>query len=102
MKTLKNLTLLFAVLLSTAVMISCEEEEPTKLKKDNCLEQLEALSDILYDKSMTFNNNPTSSNCSAMRTAALNLIDKAEDCGYAAEYEGQREFWVNYDCSEFD
>ena len=102
MKTIKTL-LLFLVLISIpATIISCEEEETTTVSEDDCLDELTALSDLLVDASNAFSTNITSSNCSAVKAAALNLINAAEDCGYGYMYEEQTTFWVNYDCSEFD
>lgn len=101
MKTIKTILLMCMLLTVPATFIACEEEEPTSVD-DDCLGQLESMSDILYNASLTFSNNPTSSNCSAVRTAALNLINAAENCGYGYMYAEQTEFWVNYDCSEFD
>ncbi|RYJ42731.1 hypothetical protein NU09_1830 [Flavobacterium beibuense] len=85
-----------------AAFVSCEEEETTDVSNDACLDQLETLSDILYEKTLVFSNNATPSTCSAVRTAALNLISAAEDCGYGYLYTEQTQFWLDYDCSVFD
>lgn len=101
MKTIKTILLMCMLLTIPAAFVACEEEEPTTVEED-CLGELEGLADVLYNSSMTFSNNPTSSNCSSVRTAALNLINAAENCGYGYLYEDQTQFWLDYDCSEFD
>ena len=106
MKSMKKLLLLFKLVGATTAFVSCEEEEPTDLgggaTGDVCLEELEILSDILYEKSITFSNNATPSTCEAVRTAALNLINAAENCGYGYLYTDQTQFWLDYDCSIFE
>ncbi len=103
MKTMKKLLLMFMLLGATTAFVSCEEEEPTDVSGgDACLAELEVLADILYDASMTFSNNATPSTCEAVRTAALNLINAAENCGYGYLYTDQTQFWLDYDCSLFE
>ena len=104
MKIMKKILLLFMFMAATTAFVSCEEEEPTNVSggNDACLEQLEVLADILYEKTMIFSNNATPSTCQAVRTAALNLIDAAEDCGYGYLYTEQTQFWLEYDCSVFE
>mgnify|MGYP006144699215 CR=1 FL=1 len=105
MKQIKRFSVLIMLFVATAGVIACEEEEPARVNSnnsDNCMAELENLSDILYNKSMTFNSNPTNSNCNAVRTAALNLINAAENCGYGDLYEGQTETWLSIDCTVFD
>ncbi|QEE51109.1 hypothetical protein FUA48_16465 [Flavobacterium alkalisoli] len=102
MKTMRKLLLLLMLLSVPAAFVSCEEEETTDVSNDACLDQLETLSDILYEKTLIFSNNATPSTCSAVRTAALNLINAAEDCGYGYLYTEQTQFWLDYDCSVFD
>lgn len=103
MKTMRKLLLLLMLLSVPAAFVSCEEEETTDVGgNDACLEQLETLSDILYEKTLVFSNNATPSTCSAVRTAALNLINAAENCGYGYLYTEQTQFWLDYDCSVFD
>ena len=102
MKTIKTLLLLMVLISIPATIISCEEEETTTVSEDDCLDELTALSDILVTAGEAFSTNITSSNCSAVKTAALNLINAAEECGYSEMYEEQTAFWLSYDCSEFD
>ena len=99
---MRKLLLLLMLLSVPAAFVSCEEEETTDVSNDACLDQLETLSDILYEKTLIFSNNATPSTCSAVRTAALNLINAAEDCGYGYLYTEQTQFWLDYDCSVFD
>lgn len=104
MKQIKRISLVLMLFVATAGMIACEEEEPTTVNDVNggCEDELANLADILYDRSMTFNSNPTNSNCNSVRNAALNLINAAEDCGYGEYYEGQTETWLSLDCNVFD
>ncbi|MCW4467848.1 hypothetical protein OGH69_02635 [Flavobacterium sp. MFBS3-15] len=85
-----------------AFAVSCEEEETSSVS-DDCYDDLIELSDILVARSNTFSNNPTSSNCSSLRTAALNLLDAAQDCDeYGYLYEETAQYWIDLDCSDFD
>lgn len=102
MKQIKRISLVIMLFVATAGMIACEEEEPTTVTGGGCEDELEELADILYNRSMTFNSNPTNSNCNSVRSAALNLINAAEDCGYGDLYEGQTETWLSLDCNVFD
>ena len=104
MKTLRNFFMVFALVVATGAMIACEEEEPTSINNsDDCYDELVALAEILNEKSNIFSNNPTSSTCSAMRTAALNLIQAAQDCDeYGYMYEDAAQAWLDVDCSAFD
>lgn len=104
MKTLRNFFMVFALVVATGAMIACEEEEPASINNsDDCYDELVALAEILNEKSNIFSNNPTSSTCSAMRTAALNLIQAAQDCDeYGYMYEDAAQAWLDVDCSAFD
>ncbi|WP_330443023.1 hypothetical protein [Flavobacterium sp. C4GT6] len=102
-KTIKTIMILCMLLTVPIAFVSCEEEETTEVSgNDACLDQLEILADILYEKTLVFSNNATPSTCSAVRTAALNLINAAEDCGYGYLYQEQAQFWIDYDCSIFN
>lgn len=97
--------MVFTLVIATGAMISCEEEEPTTLdtNSDDCYDELVALAETLNEKSNIFSNNPTSSTCSAMRTAALNLIQAAQECDeYGYMYEDAAQAWLDVDCSAFD
>ena len=105
MKTLRKIFMVFALVTATGAMIACEEEEPTSINNnsDDCYDELVALAEILNEKSSIFSNNPTSSTCSAMRTAALNLIQAAQECDeYGYMYEDAAQAWLDVDCSAFD
>jgi len=102
MKTLRAFLLMMVLIAAPTAFISCEEEEDPVEVTDDCLAELEGLSNILVEKSNTFSANPTSSNCNALRTAALNLMNHATSCGYGYLYEEQTDFWLSYDCSDFD
>jgi len=105
MKTLKRLFMVVTLVIATGAMISCEEEEPASLDTtgDDCYDELVTLAEILNEKSNIFSNNPTSSTCSAMRTAALNLINAAQQCDeYGYMYEDAAQAWLDVDCSAFD
>lgn len=105
MKTLRKFLMVLALVATTGAMIACEEEEPTSINtnNDDCYDELVALAEILNEKSNTFSNNPTSSTCSAMRTAALNLIQAAQDCDeYGYMYEDAAQAWLDVDCSVFE
>jgi hypothetical protein len=98
-KTKLFLSLLFV---GAIFMSSCEGEE-SSTTSGNC-SGLESLAVTLNQKSEAFNANPNSSNCSAMRTAALNLIEAAQDCdgATAEQYEAAAQAWLDIDCSAFD
>ncbi|AWH85593.1 hypothetical protein HYN59_10945 [Flavobacterium album] len=103
MKKIKKLSFAFALAAMSVFAVACEEEEPSSVNNNNCYDGLVALSDVLVSKSNTFSNAPTSSNCSALRTAALNLLDAAQNCDeYGYLYEETAQYWVNLDCSDFD
>ncbi len=104
MKKLRQLSTVFVLFAVTAFAIACEEEESSSVSNnDNCADGLIALSDILVAKSNTFSNSPTTSNCNALRTAALNLLDAAHDCDeYGYLYEKTAQYWIDLDCSDFD
>ncbi|MGQ2984237.1 hypothetical protein [Flavobacterium sp.] len=102
MKKLKQLSLALVLFGVTAFAVSCEEEESSSVSSD-CGDDLIALADILVTRSNTFSTNPTSGNCSSLRTAALNLLSAAEDCDeYGYLYEDQAQYWIDLDCSQFD
>src|SRR5690606_37227590 len=100
MKHLKLLLVAFALTFSAA-LISCEEEEETTVQ-DDCYMYLSELSQVLSTKSTAFSNNPNSTTCGAVRTAAINLLHAAEDCDAAGQYEQATQTWMDLDCSDFD
>lgn len=103
MKKFRKLSLAFALSAMTMFAVACEEEEAAPVNNADCYEGLVSLSDILVAKSNTFSNSPTTSNCSALRTAALNLLDAAQDCDeYGYLYEDTAQYWIDLDCSDFD
>lgn len=101
MKKFRSFLTLFLLVSATAVFVACEEEDTSSVN-DGCEQHLEDLATTLANKSNTFSNNPTRSNCNAVRTAALNLIDAANDCDYGYLYEDQAQYWIDLDCSVFD
>ncbi len=102
MKKIKQISAAFVLIFAGAFAVSCEEEETSSVS-DDCYDDLIELSDILVARSNTFSNNPTSSNCSSLRTAALNLLDAAQDCDeYGYLYEETAQYWIDLDCSDFD
>lgn len=103
MKTIKKFVMALILLGGAVAMISCEEEEETTVNSDDCYEELVQLAEMLNERSVTFNNSPTSANCESLRTAALNLLDAAEDCeDYGYMYEEAAQTWLEIDCSVFD
>lgn len=104
MKKMKQLSMGFVLFAVTAFAVACEEEEPSSVSGNDCGDELVELADVLVSRSTTFSSNPTSSNCSSVRTAALNLLNAAEDCDeYGSAYTGEQiQYWVDLDCSEFD
>ncbi len=102
MKNLKKHLIAVALFSVTIFAVSCEEEQAAAVSS-NCGDELVALADVLVSKSNTFSANPTASNCSAVRTAALNLLNAANACDeYGYLYEEQASFWRDLDCSEFN
>lgn len=99
-KTKLFLSMLFV---AAAFTVSCEGEESSSTGGTGCT-GLESLANTLNAKAQTFNSNPTSSNCSAMKTAALNLLNAAKNCdgATAAQYQAAAEAWNDVDCSAFD
>ena len=90
--------LLLMLLMTIGIMFSsCEGEEDSG---GGCEDALVTLSEALSTKSQTYSANPTESNCNAVRTAALNLINKATSCGYGSLYEDQTDFWLSLDCTD--
>lgn len=92
-----NFLALIALLL--LLNISCEKEDnPT----DPCEAEIEALTNILVDKSTAFGNTQSVSNCQAYRTAYLNLYNKMTQCGYpTTSLQDDYDFVQNLDCSDF-
>lgn len=103
---MRQTKLFFSMLfVATMLMTSCEGEEDSgaDITGGDCA-GLESLAMTLNQKAEVFNSNPTSGNCSAMKTAALNLINVAKNCdGVTAEqYQTAAEAWANVDCSAFN
>jgi hypothetical protein len=63
--------------------VGCEEEETTSVGGDACLEQMEALTDILLQKTEAFTANQSMANCQAYQTAWMNFYNKTKSCGYS-------------------
>jgi hypothetical protein len=102
MKTIKTLLFVLAMAIAPMTFIACEEEEePDPVTTDACLDELVVLANILTEKSNTFSANATVSTCNDVRQAALNLINRAEQCGYGYLYQDQADFWLEYDCTVF-
>lgn len=96
----KIASMLLLVTAFSFTFYSCEgEDEPSG---GNCNAQLTALVEIVQQKSSAFSANPTSANCSALRTATLNMITKAEACGQGNIHAEAKAYWQAMDCSEFD
>ena len=83
--------------------VGCEEEEETTVSGDACLEEVEALSDIMLDRLNDMNTNPSSSSCAAYKTAWFNVYNKMKSCGFTTtELDGVKETVEDMDCSVFD
>ncbi len=100
MKHFKKFAVVTALICSAA-FISCEEDEEDYIV-DNCAAELQALSVTLSEKSTAFSNNPTPTTCGAVRTAAINLLNKAEQCDASGQYQQAVQYWMSLDCSEFN
>lgn len=85
--------------------VSCEEEETTNVggSGDACVDELEALTNILLQKTDALNSNPSSGNCQAYKTAWMNFYNKTKSCGYStAQLEDAKAAIQDMDCSVFD
>ncbi|MBC5772573.1 hypothetical protein H8S95_00725 [Pontibacter sp. KCTC 32443] len=86
MKNLNLCLLLFVAIFSSVVLTSCSDEEEGK----SCMEELNDLAQLNYNKVLAFSNDPTPENCNAMKKTATDFFNKAKECGdadmiYAAE-----------------
>lgn len=77
-------------------LMGCSESED--VSSDACTEQISTLTDILSNKITAYSNNPTTVNCNAMRSAGINLCDKAISCGFS-EFADSRAQYVAMDCN---
>ncbi|MFD2600448.1 hypothetical protein [Flavobacterium suzhouense] len=85
------------------VSIACEEEETTNVSGDNCLDEVENLSNILLEKTSALSSNQTVANCQAYKTAWFNVYNKMKSCGYATtELDQTKTVVEEMDCSVFD
>ena len=74
MKKKKKLSAIFlALLLSSISLVSCEDDETI------CT--ADASYDVYLNSVSTFSSNPTTSNCNAMKAAAVGFIEDATSCG---------------------
>ncbi|WP_411768911.1 hypothetical protein [Winogradskyella sp. A3E31] len=105
-KTVKTcITFVFAC--ATLVTISCSSGDDSP--EDELITECNGLDEIIAEYSEAtdiFFNNQTENNCEALRTKALELIEKIETCPqvidqYDAIQEAAQE-WREVDCSEFD
>lgn len=102
---MKQTKLFFSMLFAAGMLLtSCEGEESGSDVTGGDCAGIESLAMTLNQKAEVFNSNPTSGNCSAMKTAALNLINVAKNCDgvTAAQYQAAAEAWADVDCSAFD
>lgn len=100
MKHFKKFALV-ALMVCSAAFISCDDDEEDAYV-DNCGAELQALSTTLSQKSTAFSNNPNSTTCAALRQAAINLLNKAQACDAAGQYQQAVQVWVSMDCSVYD
>lgn len=102
LKTAGKFILMFtAVAMLSTTFYSCEADD-AGTSTSGCEDELLTLADILTTKSNQFSQNPTPSNCSALKQAALNLLNKAQQCGYEEEYAPLTAQWQQLDCSTFN
>ena len=72
--TTSFLVLLGIVLCFT--IFSCSSD--TKVKSANCEQEIQQLIDIMYAKNSIFGQNPSMTNCLALKEAANNVISKTK------------------------
>lgn len=101
---MKSKFILFVAMLSLVSIgsVSCEEEETTSVSGDECLTELEALSDIMLEKLYAFNANQSSGNCEAYKTAWMNVYNKTKSCGYTTTELDQVKDVVLTLCDDLD
>jgi hypothetical protein len=57
----------------------------------------------MLDRLNSFNTNPSSSTCSAYKTAWFNVYNKMKSCGFATtELDAVKEVVEDMDCSSLD
>jgi hypothetical protein len=98
-KSGKFICLLITAAAVSFTLASCEEEDAST--SSGCEKALSDLASIVQAKSAAFSSNPNPSTCSALRTATLNLIYKAESCGQTGIHNEQKAYWTSMDCSDF-
>jgi hypothetical protein len=94
-----SLTICLALLLCLSLS-SCEADDEGS--SVSCEDELIELAQIMNSKTTLFSQNPTPSSCAALKQAALNLIDRAQACGYEEQYGPLTASWEQIDCSEFN
>ena len=99
-KSLVQIALIFLLgVLFSVMLVSCESDEAGS--STNCEAELADLAQVMNERTTIFSQNPTPSNCTSLKNAALKLINKAKDCGYEEQYGPLTASWENIDCSEF-
>ena len=97
----KFILIFTAVAMLSSTFYSCEADDAGS-STGACEDELLELAQIMNSKSTLFSQNPTPSTCSALKQSALNLINKAQQCGYEEQYGPLTAQWQQIDCSAFN
>lgn len=99
MKKKTNITTYFVALAALIVLTfsGCTKEESVKSGACNWDKEYE----VFLQRSNDFSTNPSKSTCSALKTAALNVLNKLGNCtgAEAAGIKAAADAWKDVDCN---
>ncbi|MBB6612412.1 hypothetical protein H7F15_15300 [Pontibacter sp. Tf4] len=102
MKHLNSFLLLLVALFCSVALTSCLGDDDED-KGKSCMEELNALAKVNYEKTLAFSNDPTPENCEAMKKTATDFFNKAKQCGDANMIQAAEENLnaiKDWDCTE--